>query len=122
VAIRNASSPLALLVYGRMFEIDPSLRALFKIDLVSQSKKLTETLLALADSLHHFDEMRPVLRDLGRKHLDYGVRPEHYQTLTEAMLWALRQALQEDFDSQTRAAWVAVLDAINREMLGGTNT
>jgi hemoglobin-like flavoprotein len=121
VAIQRTSSPLALLFYGRMFELDPSLRVLFKIDLVSQSKKLTDTLLAVADSLHRFDEMRPVLRDLGRKHVEYGVRPEHYLTLTEAMLWALRQALQEDFDDQTRAAWVDVLEEINREMLAGSS-
>lgn len=120
-AIRSTSSPLALLFYGRMFELDPSLRALFKIDLVAQSKKLTDTLSAVADSLDRFDEMRPRLRDLGRKHLEYGVRPGHYLILSEAMLWALRQALQQDFSDQTRAAWVAVLDEINREMLAGTS-
>jgi hemoglobin-like flavoprotein len=62
----------------------------------------------------------PLLRSLGRKHLEYGVRRGDYVTLTEAMLWALHQALQQDFDSQTRAAWVTVLEEINREMLAGT--
>lgn len=60
-AILKTSSPLAVLFYGHLFELDPSLRALFKIDLIAQSKKLTDTLAAVADSLDQFDDMRPRL-------------------------------------------------------------
>jgi hemoglobin-like flavoprotein len=72
------------------------------------------------DSLDHFDRIRPALRDLGRKHaVEYGVRPEHYETVRTAMLWALGQALQPHFHAATKQAWHDVLQKITREMLAG---
>jgi len=58
----------------------------------------------------------------GRRTLEYGVRPGTLnQNLTEAMLWALGQALQANFDVQTRAGMaVAALDESTAEMLAGT--
>jgi hemoglobin-like flavoprotein len=64
------------------------------------------------DSLDHFDRIRPALRDL-------GVRPEHYETVRTAMLWALGQALQPHFHAATKQAWHDVLQKITREMLAG---
>jgi len=111
---------IAMLFYGRLFDLDPSLRRLFKIDMHVQSKKLMDTLMAVVDSLDRFDQLRPALRELGRKHaLEYGVKPEYYGTLREALLWAFAQALQHEFYPETKAAWKMVLEDISREMLAG---
>jgi hemoglobin-like flavoprotein len=118
-AIGESSHPLGLLFYGHLFELDPSLRSMFKSDLLSQSKKLTDTLSAIADSLGDPARVRPILHNLGRRHVDYQVRPEHYPVVSEALLWALRQVLQQDFDTETRQAWTAALQLINEEMLRG---
>jgi len=118
--IHEMPQAIAMLFYGRLFDLDPSLRKMFKIDMQTQSRKLMDTLRATVDSLDRFDELRPFLRELGRKHaLEYGVRPEHYQVVTEALLWAFGQALQPHFYPETRAAWRTVLDDIAREMLAG---
>jgi len=50
---------------------------------------------------------------------DLGVRPEHYETVRTAMLWALGQALQPHFHAATKQAWHDVLQEITREMLAG---
>lgn len=118
--IHEMPQAIAMLFYGRLFDLDPSLRKMFKIDMQTQSRKLMDTLRATVDSLDRFDELRPFLRELGRKHaLEYGVRPEHYQVVTEGLLWAFGQALQPHFYPETRAAWRTVLDDIAREMLAG---
>jgi hemoglobin-like flavoprotein len=118
--IHEMPEAVAMLFYGRLFTVDPSLRPLFKIDMHTQSKKLMDTLASVVDSLDHLDRMRPALRELGRKHaVEYGVRPQHYPIVVEALLWALGQALQPHFYADTKEAWQNVLQDIAREMLSG---
>src|SRR5215475_7547605 len=90
--VHEMPEAIAMLFYGRLFNLDPSLRKMFKVDMRTQSKKLMDTLAAVVDSLEHFDRMRPMLRELGRKHaVEYGVKPEHYQLVLEALLWSFGQ-------------------------------
>jgi hemoglobin-like flavoprotein len=117
--IADMPEAVVMLFYGRLFELDPSLRNLFKIDMRAQSKKLAETLLTIAQSADDLARLSPMLRSLGRSHVVYGVQPEHYETLRLALLWALGQALQEDFDPETRAAWNSLLQMVSKEMLAG---
>jgi hemoglobin-like flavoprotein len=80
---------------------------------------LVDTLKAVAESAGDLDTMKPTLRSMGRRHATYGVLPSHYDTVCTALLWALGQALQHDFDSEMRAAWTTVLRAVSCEMLAG---
>jgi hemoglobin-like flavoprotein len=114
--LHSFAGPFALLFYGRLFEVDPSARRLFHNDLAVQGRKLMDTLDWVAESLDRFDAMRTRLADLGRKHASYGVRPEQYDTVTTALLWALSQALGPDFDAPTRAAWTVALAQISAAM------
>jgi hemoglobin-like flavoprotein len=118
-SIRSVALPLAKLFYGRLFSLDPSLRPLFKTDIGEQSKKLMAMLDATVESLGQFDELRPRLRQLGRDHVGYGVREEHYETLRFALLWSLGQALEQQFDAETRQAWGALIAEISAEMKRG---
>ncbi len=118
-ALRDQASPVALLFYGRLFELDPSARRLFHIDLAVQAQKIMSTLEWVVSSLEQFDSMRPALEDLGRQHAGYGVRPEQYETVASALLWAFAQALGPDFDLATRAAWKRALAAVSAAMLEG---
>ena len=38
------------------------------------------------------------------KHIEDGVRPEQYNTLTTALIWSIGQALGANFDTPTRDA------------------
>ncbi|MGC4049613.1 MAG: globin domain-containing protein [Paludibaculum sp.] len=117
--IREMSIPTAMLFYGRLFDLDPSLRELFHVDFKAQSTKLMDTLALVVDSVDRLDQLRPTLRELGRRHVDYGVQPQHYETVSTALLWALAQAMQPDFDAEVKGAWVRILGEVCREMLEG---
>jgi hemoglobin-like flavoprotein len=117
--IQVSPHAVVMLFYGRLFELDPSLRGLFKIDMRVQSAKLVDTLKAVAESAGDLDAMKPSLRAMGRRHATYGVLPAHYDMVCAALLWALGQALQHDFDAEMRGAWSAVLKAMSREMIAG---
>jgi len=114
--IREIAIPVSLLFYGRLFDLDPSLRRLFNIDMKEQSKKLISMLEAIVASIDDWENIVPVLRELGQRHVTYGVKSEHYDTLCAALVWAFGQALQPGFDEEVRAAWTAVIQAVNEQM------
>ena len=115
-SLREIAEPFSLLFYGKLFELDPSARRLFHIDLAVQGRKLMEMLGSVAESLNDFGPMRSRLAELGRQHTTYGVRPEQYATLITAMMWSLSQALSPNFDAATRDAWRQALTVICRAM------
>ena len=108
---------VVVLFYGRLFEIAPETRALFKIDIREQSRKLEDTLRTTIEALDRFEELLPELTELGRRHVHYGVQPYQYEKLRSALLWALGQALGLEFDRETRAAWDQLLSLISAVML-----
>src|SRR5262245_8061332 len=117
--LREESDPVTLLLYGKLFELDPSTRRLFHNDIIAQGRKLMDTLDAIAGSLDRLDSMRPRLLELGRGHARYGVVPAHYDTLVTALIWAFTQALGPDFDSRTRDAWRLALGRVAAVMQEG---
>ncbi|MBX9591792.1 MAG: hypothetical protein K2X43_21070 [Hyphomonadaceae bacterium] len=105
--VEAAGPHIADLFYDRLFEIAPQVRGMFPVDLTSQKGKLLAMLAAAVLSLHKIEEAMPVLKDLGRRHLNYGVVPEHYKPAGEALLWALERVQGDDFTPATKAAWTA---------------
>ena len=114
--IREMAIPVSLLFYGRLLDLDPSLRQLFKIDMKVQSKKLVAMLDAIVESIDDWERIVPVLRQLGKHHVTYGVKEQDYNTLCSALVWAFGQALQPGFDNEVRAAWTAVIRDVNQQM------
>ena len=97
----------ATLFYNRLFELDPALRPMFAAtDLREQKRKLMHTLTVAVNGLHRLEQLTPALEALGRKHVGYGVRDEHYETVGQALLWTLEQGLGAAFTPEVRDAWV----------------
>ncbi len=118
-AIREMAGPVSLLFYGRLFALDPALRPMFRQDIELQGRKLMDMLTAVVDNLDQFEGLAPTLRALGQKHAGYGVRPEHYQTVARALIWALGQALDTQFYPELRSAWLAIIEAVSLSMKKG---
>ena len=55
------------------------------------------------------------MQDLGR-HGGYGVRDEHYGSVASALLWTLKQGLDEDFTPEVKTAWTATYMLLARVM------
>jgi nitric oxide dioxygenase len=121
-SMREYSDSVVLLFYGRLFELAPEVRALFKIEIRQQAFKLTAMLTSMVDGLDRFEELRPMLSELGRRHAGYNVQPAHYQVLVTALMWAFGQALGMEFSRETRAAWELLLEEVSSVMLEGGAT
>src|SRR5262245_9750796 len=117
--IREISGPVALLFYGRLFEIDPSLRPMFRQDIEVQGRKLMDMLTAVVDNIDGLDGPAPLLQGLGQRHAGYGVKLENYRTVSKALIWAFAQALGPEFDTDVKAAWTAVIDSVSAGMKEG---
>jgi len=108
VSVAAIADDAAILFYQRLFELDPSLRPLFRGDMAEQRKKLMQMITAAVKGLDRLDQLVPQLRSLGRRHGGYGVVDSHYDTVAEALLWTLEMGLGRAFTPEVKGAWVAV--------------
>ena len=76
----------AELFYNKLFELDPGLKALFKTDMKMQGRKLMAMLKLAVKGLDDLEKLVPVVQDLGRRHVAYGVQRAHYATVGQALL------------------------------------
>jgi hemoglobin-like flavoprotein len=95
----------AELFYNRLFELDPSLRTLFKGDIKEQGRKLMAMINVAVGALDKLDTIVPAVKDLGRRHNGYGVKPQDYGTVATALLWTLEKGLGDAFTPAAKEAW-----------------
>jgi len=107
-SIAPIADDAAALFYRRLFELDPSLRAMFRGDMSEQRRKLMNMLGAAVKGLDRLEQLVPVVQDLGRKHTGYGVEDRHYDTVGAALLWTLEKGLGSGFTPEVKEAWAAV--------------
>lgn len=98
------------LFYGRLFELDPSLKPLFRNDLLHQGRSLRVMLSMVTAGLSQVEQLIPTLLSCGRRHVGYGVVDSHYDSVREALLWTLAQTLREHFSEEARGAWIATYE------------
>lgn len=104
------------LFYTRLFELDPSLSRLFRGERAEQGRKLMQMIGAAVRGLNDLDKLIPVVRQLGVRHLGYGVEDSHYETVGAALLWTLEKGLGADFNSEVRQAWTEVYTVLAQTM------
>ncbi len=96
------------LFYTRLFELDPSLKAMFHGDMTEQGKKLMTMLGVAVTNLTKPDVVLPALKLLGQRHAGYGVTEAHYETVGTALIWTLEKGLGLAFTTEVREAWGVV--------------
>ena len=96
----------AALFYGQLFELDPSLRSMFKGDMVEQGRKLMAIINTAVNSLDNLGQILGAVEDMGRRHVAYGVTEAHYDTVGSALIWTLAKGLGEQFTPPVKDAWV----------------
>ncbi len=107
----------AALFYQNLFSADPSLKALFKGDMEKQGQKLMEMIGLAVGKLEVLPEVVPVLQNLAKRHVRYGVTEAHYATVGAALLKTLDQGLGQDFTPDVREAWAGVYGAMADVMI-----
>jgi hemoglobin-like flavoprotein len=118
-AVVPIAGTAADLFYDRLFDLDPSLRALFPADLSGQKKKLMDMLHWIVVGLDELPKLVPAVRELGARHRGYGVAPQHYETVGAALLWTLERGLGELFTPEVERAWTEAYRVLAEAMQAG---
>jgi hemoglobin-like flavoprotein len=93
------------LFYEELFRLDPSVQKLFRGEMKAQGTRLMQMIGAAVAGLDDLGALVPVVEDLGRRHVGYGVRDAHYDTVGQALLTTLDKGLGPAFTPEVRAAW-----------------
>lgn len=105
------------LFYGRLLALDPELKKLFKDDPGEQGRNLTAMLSVAAANIGKPERITVALRNLGKRHVAYGVKPKDFATFEDALLFALEHALIDVFTPEVKAAWQAAYALLTGVML-----
>lgn len=116
--VKPIANTAAAMFYQRLFELDPSLRPMFRRDIVEQGTMLMGALALAVNGLNRPESILPAVRALGQRHAGYGVLPTHYDTVGAALLDTLAAGLGEQFTPEVEEAWAqayALLSGVMQE-------
>lgn len=116
--VKPIAGDAAALFYGRLFEIAPDVKPLFKGEITEQGRKLMATLAVVVNGLDNLPSILPAASALARKHVGYGVTPAHYAPVGAALLWTLERGLGGAWTPQLAAAWTAAYTTLSGFMIG----
>ena len=126
--LENRLYELGSAIFERLFEIDPHSRPLFKGNMDEQKLKLArlfgEFIRMRARSQHFLpvtgkggQVVIPGIGSLGARHeMVYGVRPEQYAHMRDAVLYAIRSLLGNDYNDEIGQAWSEIFDMLAHAM------
>lgn len=112
----------AEIFYGKLFEMDPALKPLFKGDMKEQGAKLMSMIATAVNGLDNLDSIVPAVQNLGKNHVKYGVEASHYDTVGGALLYTLEAGLGDDFTPDVKDAWTEVYNTLASVMKDAAET
>ena len=80
---------------------------------------LLATLVLLRKSLRDLGAIVPKLRELGRRHVTYGARPEHYPVVGSVLIASMADVAGDQWRPEYERAWTAALSVVAGAMLEG---
>jgi hemoglobin-like flavoprotein len=107
----------AALFYGRLFEVAPQVRPLFRGDMQSQGEKLMAAIATVVENLATLETVLPAVQELAKRHVAYGAVPAHYEVVGATLLWTLEQGLGVEFTPAVRDAWAAAYGDLSAVMI-----
>lgn len=107
--------------YGKLFFDYPQLRPMFPKKMSDQYEKLIQMLNTIVAGLEDIDTLGSVIGDMAARHTGYGVRPEHYDAVGEALLWTLEQGLRTDWNEAVKDAWLTCYTILAQAMIRAGN-
>jgi class 3 adenylate cyclase/hemoglobin-like flavoprotein len=103
---------LARIFYDRLFQVAPHLRTLFSSDMESQILALDHMLRSIIYALTRPEQLSMGLRELGNRHIGYGVKFEHYDVIRVPLLGAIDEALGDQTSPKKIAAWETAINQV----------
>src|SRR5947209_14485020 len=104
--VEDRANEVAGHFYALLFLENPGLRDMFPPMMDVQRDRLMATVARVVHQAHEPQSLIEYLRQIGRDHRKYGVRPQHYDTMARCFLRAMRYFAGDAWTPQTDAAWL----------------
>lgn len=105
--------------YSYLFVAYPQVRELFPLSMAAQRDRLVTALGTAVSHVDRLEEIRPRLEALGRDHRKFGVMPEHFKPVSEALLATVRHFCGDGWTADLAADWSTAFDTIAGVMVRG---
>jgi hemoglobin-like flavoprotein/class 3 adenylate cyclase len=117
-AVAARRQEAAATFYAKLFEIAPDVRPMFaNVDIRVQGEMLMNMLAAAVRGLDRLEELKPVLQELGRRHVAYGVQIPHYAVVEACLLHTVETMAGSAFNLDVKLAWTAIYNFIAQTMI-----
>jgi len=106
-ALQQHGVAITTRMYERLF-VDPAIKALFDQaaqESGEQPKRLAAAILAYAKNVDNLGALSQVVGRMAERHVDTGVKPEHYPAVANALLPAIKDVLGDAVDQRALEAW-----------------
>lgn len=123
------------LLFQRLFEKCPAAKVLFgfPIDIDPRSPELISSkrflmhatyLISMIDTALNMlgpdaEMLTEIMMDLGKKHVRYGVRPEYFPFMGEALMETLVECLPKKMTDEVQASWRETYSVLSEDMIRG---
>ncbi len=111
----------AKVFYDTIFEFEPATREMFAdTDMEAQGQKFVAFMSMIVNGLDRLEQMGPQLREMGERHVHYGVERSHYGIVGQALLTTLERVTGVELTFEARQAWSDFYTQMVNMMLGDT--
>ncbi|MBR7835242.1 hypothetical protein KDL01_18355 [Actinospica durhamensis] len=119
--VEAEADKLASHFYALLFLEDPALRDLFPPMMDAHRDRLITALITLVHRAHDVEGMEEYVRQLGRDHRRFGVRPEHYAVVGQCLLSTLRRFAGPRWTAEMDGCWYAAFHQVAAIMVEAAN-
>ncbi|QEC68421.1 hemoglobin [Panacibacter ginsenosidivorans] len=105
------------LFYSKLFFDNPRLRKMFPESMEAQHYKLINMLTAIVRRIDDPDALAEDIKNMSMRHTGYGVKPDHYRLVGNALLWTLEKGLGNSWNEKVKDAWRAFYEMIAAMMI-----
>ena len=103
--------------YSKLFFDNPELRKIFPQNMEEQYQKFLDMLNAIVERLEKLDELKGDIVAMARRHVDYGVKPVHYNMVGKTLLYTLQKGLLNEWTDEMRSAWINCYTILSGTMI-----
>lgn len=119
-ALQQHGVAITTRMYERLFA-DPAVKAMFDEaaqDSGEQPRRLAAAILAYAQNIEKLEALTAPVMRMAARHVETGVKPEHYPMVAAALLPAIRDVLGEAATDEVLAAWGEAYWALAEILIG----
>lgn len=93
---------------------------MFPKDMNQQYQKIVDMLSTIVGRLDNLGDLSDDIAAMAQRHVSYGVKPNQYQKVGEALLWTLEQGLGKDYTPEVKEAWTKCYNTLANGMISAS--